>query len=45
MGGLYSSKKWDKHGLMFKDILHLSKEGYKFQGDLFFEAFDKAMKQ
>jgi lysophospholipase L1-like esterase len=45
MGGLYSSKNWSKHGLMFKDILHLSKEGYKFQGELFFDAFNRAVKE
>jgi lysophospholipase L1-like esterase len=43
MGGLYASKKWQKNGLMYKDIIHLSKEGYKLQGELFFEAFRKAI--
>ena len=44
MGGLGASKRWAKNGFMYKDILHLSKEGYKLQGDLFFDAFDKAIK-
>lgn len=43
MGGLGSSKKWAQHGLMYTDMLHLSKEGYRLQGDLFFEAFEKSM--
>ncbi|HEY4787417.1 MAG TPA: GDSL-type esterase/lipase family protein, partial [Bacteroidales bacterium] len=43
MGGLGGSIKWSENGFMFRDMLHLSKEGYKLQGDLFFEAFDKAM--
>lgn len=45
MGGLGASKKWAKNGLMYKDILHLSKEGYKLQGDLFFDALDQAIKR
>ena len=45
MGGLYASKKWQKNGLMYKDVIHLSKEGYKLQGELFFEAFRKAIKE
>lgn len=43
MGGLGASKRWAKHGLMYKDILHLSKDGYKLQGDLFFKAFSKSV--
>jgi len=43
MGGLGASKKWAKNGFMYKDILHLSKEGYKLQGDLFFKAFYKTV--
>jgi lysophospholipase L1-like esterase len=43
MGGLGSSERWFRNGLMFKDMLHLSKEGYRLQGDLFFEAFDNAI--
>jgi lysophospholipase L1-like esterase len=43
MGGLYASKKWQKNGLMYKDVIHLSKEGYKLEGELFFEAFRKAI--
>lgn len=43
MGGLGSSKRWAKNGLMYKDILHLSKDGYKLQGDLFFKAFSKSV--
>jgi Lysophospholipase L1 and related esterases len=43
MGGLGSSKRWHQHGLMYKDIIHLSKEGYRLQGELFFKAFAQAI--
>jgi hypothetical protein len=41
MGGAGSVKDWYKNQLVFKDWIHLSKKGYRFQGDLFFEAFIK----
>ena len=43
MGGLGSSKRWKRNGFMYKDILHLSKDGYKLQGDLFFKAFSSSI--
>ena len=43
MGGLGSTKNWHKHGLIYRDFIHLSKEGYKLQGKLFFEALNKAI--
>jgi lysophospholipase L1-like esterase len=43
MGGLGASKKWAHYGGMYKDIVHLSKPGYKWQGEMLFEAFDKAI--
>lgn len=43
MGGLGSSQNWFKKGYFCRDFVHLSKEGYKLQGRLFFEAFNKAI--
>lgn len=45
MGGLGSSKRWYQRGLMYKDIIHLSKEGYRLQGELFFKAFAQAIEK
>jgi lysophospholipase L1-like esterase len=41
MGGEGSSKEWYRNSLMFKDYIHLSKKGYRLQGDLFFSAIMK----
>lgn len=41
MGGEQSIDTWIKHNLALKDKLHLTKKGYYFQGDLFFNAFLK----
>jgi lysophospholipase L1-like esterase len=41
MGGRGSVKDWYSNQLVFKDGIHLSKKGYKYQGYLFFEAFIK----
>lgn len=38
MGGRGSVREWYKSQLVFKDWIHLSKKGYRFQGDLFFDA-------
>jgi lysophospholipase L1-like esterase len=43
MGNSGSSKKWYHQGLLFKDYIHLSKEGYKYQGELFYNALQKAL--
>jgi lysophospholipase L1-like esterase len=45
MGGVYSSKKWANHGLMYKDMVHLSKEGYQLEGELFFEALQRPIEK
>jgi len=42
MGGLNSIYEWYKNDLTAKDKLHLNKNGYFLQGDLFFNAFLKA---
>lgn len=41
MGGNGSVREWYKKELMFKDWIHLSKKGYRVQGDLFFDALLK----
>lgn len=38
MGGLGSIKNWANKGLSAPDHLHLSKQGYKLQGELFYQA-------
>ena len=38
MGGLYSVNSNAKKGLMSKDKVHYSKQGYELQGELFFKA-------
>jgi LysM repeat protein len=38
LGGLYSVNKNANKGLMSKDKVHYSKQGYELQGDLFFNA-------
>lgn len=38
MGGPGSVRAWYSSQLMFKDMIHLSKKGYRLQGDLFFSA-------
>ena len=37
MGGEGSIEEWYKQGLAAPDRLHLSKDGYKVQGQMFFE--------
>lgn len=45
MGGFQSIDKWHKNGLAAADKLHLSKEGYELQGELFFRALDLAYEE
>lgn len=42
MGGEESVVAWYRHGLATYDKLHLTREGYWLQGDLFYEAIMKA---
>ena len=39
MGGEGSSRQWFTKGWMYRDFVHLSKDGYKQQGEMFFNAF------
>ena len=41
-GGKGSSSKWKQNGLLGRDQIHFSIEGYELQGQLFFEAFMKS---
>jgi lysophospholipase L1-like esterase len=41
MGGLGSIELWRRNGLAQKDLIHLTFNGYKYMGDLFFDAFLK----
>ncbi|HEX2935131.1 MAG TPA: GDSL-type esterase/lipase family protein [Bacteroidales bacterium] len=45
MGGEGSSRDWYKKGWMFRDYVHLSKEGYKRQGSMFYDAFMNTVEQ
>lgn len=41
MGGLGSIELWRRQGLAQKDLIHLTAAGYRYMGDLFFDAFLK----
>lgn len=41
MGGTGSIKDWKKSGLVQKDMLHFTAEGYKLQGELLYQAILK----
>ena len=43
MGGKGSVRYWHKKGLLSKDMLHLSQSGYRVQGKLFIQAFQKSL--
>jgi lysophospholipase L1-like esterase len=42
MGGLNSIIVWQRFGLAKRDRIHFTREGYRLQGDLFFNAFLKS---
>ncbi|GAA4845356.1 GDSL-type esterase/lipase family protein [Algivirga pacifica] len=42
MGGLNSINDWYANGLAARDMVHLSREGYEYQGDLFYRALTDA---
>jgi lysophospholipase L1-like esterase len=41
MGGLGSIQLWNRNGMAQSDLIHLTGNGYRYLGDLFFEAFLK----
>ncbi len=41
-GGKGSNNRWKQNGLLGRDQIHFSVEGYELQGQLFFEAFMKS---
>lgn len=45
MGGFGSSQKWYKDGLMLRDRIHFSYQGYLIKGALFYEAFLKYLEE
>ena len=45
MGELGSSKQWQLAGLMQGDKVHFTGTGYHLKGSLFFDAFEKWLKQ
>jgi lysophospholipase L1-like esterase len=42
MGGLRSSKKWNLAGMMKKDLIHFTHNGYILKGELFWDAFKRS---
>ena len=42
MGGLRSSKKWMYAGMMKKDLIHFTYNGYILKGELFWDAFKRS---
>jgi hypothetical protein len=45
MGGLGSSKTWQRNQLMRSDKIHFTQKGYHFKGELFIDAFLKYIDQ
>lgn len=41
MGGEHSAGKWSENALLSKDGIHLTREGYEYQGNLFYHAIMK----
>lgn len=45
MGELGSSKTWKENSLMNSDLVHFTRDGYHFKGELYIDAFLKYMDQ
>ncbi|MBX2841118.1 MAG: hypothetical protein KTR26_05075 [Flammeovirgaceae bacterium] len=45
MGGFQSMNTWYGKGLAQRDKLHFTSKGYKLQGELFYQAFDRTFQQ
>jgi lysophospholipase L1-like esterase len=43
MGGKGSVSKWYKAGMISYDMVHCTRDGYRLQGDLFFEALSRSI--
>ena len=41
MGGQHSAKSWTENALLSRDGIHLTKDGYEYQGNLFYHALMK----
>jgi hypothetical protein len=42
MGGLKSARTWMYAGMMKKDLIHFTNEGYILKGELFWDAFKRS---
>lgn len=40
-GGEHSAKRWTEHALLSSDGIHLTKDGYEYEGNLFYHALIK----
>jgi lysophospholipase L1-like esterase len=45
MGGPGSARRWQKAGYLYRDYVHLTKNGYNLFGSAFFETYFKALNQ
>ena len=45
MGGEHSAASWSRHELLSRDGVHLTKDGYEYQGNLFYHALMKGYNQ
>lgn len=45
MGGEHSAIGWSEHALLSRDGIHLTRDGYEYQGNLFFHAIMKGYNQ
>lgn len=45
MGGEHSAGRWSENALLSKDGIHLTRDGYEYQGNLFYHAIMKGFNQ
>lgn len=45
MGGEHSAGRWSENALLSKDGIHLTRDGYEYQGNLFYHAIMKGYNQ
>ncbi|MDQ2656561.1 MAG: hypothetical protein M3Y60_03995, partial [Bacteroidota bacterium] len=41
-GGEYSARSWTENSLLSRDGIHLTRDGYEYEGNLFYHALMKA---